>query len=325
LIRQPLPLLWAALPAAAMGGLGWGLTTWALDAPDAFISRAPREAGGLMGTATLRMLVQPWPELLSTDAQYGLSQVGTGAYLGGAAVLAALLARRDRALGWGLVALGVVAALGPELRLDTQVIPPEGPLLGPPRLAGTGIPLPWAIAESLPVLGLMHQTARFGMWTALGLALLVSQAPARLRRAGLLVPLAIAADLVLVAAAPTRLAAAPVEDAGLCTALAGQAPGPVLDWPPTAHELGMVASLCHGRPVADAINRPIPPALGRQLGAPGRSGDAQVRTAAHALGFRWLAVRPVLAPEAHADVPAECRVTETPDLLLIDMACATTP
>ena len=40
-----------------------------------------------MGTATLRMLVQPGPELLSTDAQYGLSQVGTGAYLGGAAVL----------------------------------------------------------------------------------------------------------------------------------------------------------------------------------------------------------------------------------------------
>ena len=325
LARQPRALLRAALPAAALAAVGWGLTSWALSAPDALVSRAPRGAGGLVGTATPGGLLRPWPEILATDPEHGLSRVGTGAYLGAAALLAALLARRDRALGWGLVALGVVAALGPELRLRTEVIAPDGPLLGPPRLAGTGVPLPWALVESLPVLGLMHQTARFGMWSALGLALLVAQAPARLRRAGALVPLAIAVDLVVVAGAPTHLRAVPTDDSGLCAALDGRAAGAVLDWPPTAHELGMAAALCHRRPVADAINRPIPPSLGRRLGPPGRTRDAELRGHARGVGFRWLAVRRALAPDAHADAPPACVAAESHALRLIDLACPADP
>ncbi|MEC8425698.1 MAG: glycosyltransferase 87 family protein, partial [Myxococcota bacterium] len=85
LLRQPRALARAAIPAAALGLMGWGLTASALSAPDAFISRGARDAGGLMGTATLQGLLHPAPEILVTDPEHGLSRVGTGAYLGTAA------------------------------------------------------------------------------------------------------------------------------------------------------------------------------------------------------------------------------------------------
>jgi hypothetical protein len=328
LLTEPRALARAAAPMLLGFGAAWLLVTQALEAPDALIERAPRAGGGLMGTATLLGLLDPRPEILDTDPVWGRSRVGTGAYLGLAALLAAVLARRDRGLGWGLVALGAVAALGPELRLFTAVIPPDGPLLGPPRLAGTGAPLPWALAEKVPGLDRLHQTARFTALSTLGLALLVAQAPARLGRARWVVALAICADLLMVAGGARLLGSAPAWDDGACAALRGRPDGPVLDLPPTAHELDLRGALCHGQPVAGAINRPIPPSLGRGLGPPGRRQLRALLSRAADLGFAHAVVHrgfsdPALEAES-ARLPA-CVVAETDSVRVVDLGCLGRP
>jgi hypothetical protein len=323
LARRPRVLLRAAIPMACGAIAAWSLTTGALGAPDAMIERAPRD-GALMGTASLAGFVWPLPEVVPTDPRWDLSHVATGAYLGWAALLAALAARRDRLLGWSLVFMGVVAALGPELRVVSEMVTPSGPQIGPPVLVGTGIPLPWALVESLPGFEMLHQTARFVTLAAIGLAVLAAAGAAQLGRWRWLVPVAVAADLLILAQGAAQLQSVPVWDDGACAALAPLEPGPVLDLPPEAHELGLVGALCHTRPVGAAINRPLPPAVGERLGPPGPKQARGIMRAAAEADFRWVVHHKSL-PDPHLEASltaySRCRVHDSGDLAVYDMDC----
>jgi hypothetical protein len=106
--------------------------------------------------------------------------------------------------------------------------------------------------------------------------------------------------------------------------LAGLPAGAVLDSPPNRHELGMLASICHGRGVAEGINRP----LGRDVRRALDRGPAEAPRRLRAMGYRWFVVHHppgiALGPSGFDDVVAQiaaCKVVDTPGVTIYDLAC----
>lgn len=303
-----------ALSIALAGGLGFvALQSAALRAPDAAILKGPR--ADAMGTAALLDLLWPPPYVLPTDTRWDVPRVAMGAYLGVAALLAAARSPRPRAFGVGLLALGVIAALGPSLRPFTL-------RAGPPPIAEHGlVPLPWALAAMVPGLGQLTLTARFTGWCALGLAWLAARAAPAWGRAAPWLAALVAVDLLVFAEGGRMLRAAPIWDDGAAAALADLEPGAVLDLPPTFHELWLASSLAHGRSVGEGINRPVPPQARRVL----ERGDPDTGAHLRALGFRWLVVHHTLPhpawPEAVSRL-ATCAAVRTPAYTIVDLDCA---
>lgn len=153
-------------------------------------------------------------------------------------------------------------------------------------LLGTGVPLPWTLVESLAGFELLHQTACFVALAAIGLLALAAADAPRLWRWRWRVPIAVAADPLILGRGANQLSSVPVWDDGACAALTPLAHGPVFDLPPDAHELALVGALCHARPMGAAINRPLPPAVGVTLGPPGPNHSGSIVRAAVDAGFR---------------------------------------
>jgi hypothetical protein len=70
--------------------------------------------------------------------------------------------------------------------------------------------------------------------------------------------------------------------------LAELAEGPVVDLPTDHTERWMLAQTCHGRPIAQGINRPFPPEVHRAL----RQEPSTVAASLSGFGYRWLVIRP---------------------------------
>ena len=321
LARQRARELPYLLVPAALGAVGITvLTTMALHAPDAAILKGPRS--GTFGTASLAGLLWPRALVQRTDPDWALPRVAVGAYLGLSALGLALLARDRRRLGWWMVAMGVLMALGPTLRLFDVVPPPPG---GPPPTGWNGhlhVPLPWAVMERFPGIGQLHLTARFTLLAAAGLAWLAARGTPRLGRWAWAAPALVLLDLGLLAGAPAMLGSAPVWEDGTCEALADLEPGAVVDLPPTYHELWIQQGLCHRRPVAEGINRPLPRALQHRMEQAGPGKDLQVLAEA---GYRWLVHHRSL-PSRHFEgftdgVEPACVAMRTDAITVVDLAC----
>ena len=299
--RRWTELAWALGIGVAGGAVLIGIQSAALLASDAAVVKGPRPDG--MGTAAVLGLLDPRPFVVGTDPWWSVPRVATGAYLGWAALSIAVLSRSR--LGWTLVAVGAVLALGPELRLvdDPFAVPPPGP--------GTEIPLPGAVLAWVPGLGQMHQTARLTVVAAVGLAILASDVTDRLDRWGWAIPGLVILDLALLGGGVRALRPGPVFDDGACEALAELPPGPVFDVPTTYHELGLLAATCHGQPVAEGINRPP------QLRAPPEFAAELLGNA----GFRYLVVHRTLPHPDLADLTGRCLVHDSDALRIYDLSC----
>jgi len=96
----------------------------------------------------------------------------------------------------------------------------------------------------------------------------------------------------------------------------------VVDFPPTYHELWLQASMCHGNPVAEGINRPIPALLRRKLESrpPAEGGRVLAQT-----GYRWAVFHHSMPGPAFSDVEAgllPCKSRETSAWAIYDLHCA---
>lgn len=305
------------VPAGILGAAMVGVVGATLDDAGRAITKGHRV--DLMGTAPLASLVWPPPSVLSTDPYWTGPHVATSGYLGWSLLVPALwLGRRAPRWAWALVALGVIAGLGPELKLVEPGPAPFGTVVR----EGTGIPLPWALVERLPGLGELLLTSRYTGLCALGLARIAAEAVPASR--GVWWSALVAFDLLVLADGRRAFEAAPVVDDGLCAAIAPLAPGAVVDAPPNRHELGMYASICHGRPVAEGINRPLGRDARRALDRGPAEGPARLRK----LGYRWFVVHHppgvALGPGGFDDVIARlagCKTLETPGVTIYDLEC----
>lgn len=292
--------------AAAAAALRVHVEEAALLAADAAIKKGVPVDG--VGTAALLDLVRPGLRLLPTDAGWPDAAVATGAYVGLSLVVGALGGRSRRAFGWGLVFLGVVLALGPDVHAVAP--PPGGPGAGPP---GAGWPGPWRLVARLPGLRELAQTARFSTLAVVGLVWLASETS----RAW--VPVVVAVDFFVVGGAAASFRASPAWDDGAAELVAPLAPGPVLDLPGTFHELWLAQSLRHGHPVAEGINRPLPVPTRIALSqAPNAPLPALAK-----LGYRWVVLHDRVPghPAQRFEVPEACVVAHTDAVRVVALPC----
>jgi len=287
------------------------------------IIKGPAQGG--MGTASLISLFHPRPLIIPTDSEWSLTQVGTGSYLGlGALLIVALTRPKDSAWAWLLVLIGVIVALGPELRLyDPPPSPPpiHGGPSGDVSLGSVSVPLPWRLTHWLPGLNALQLTARFTGLAAVGLAYLVATAAEQHSRHAWTFAIAIVLDLGLVAGGIGMWKAAPAWDDDSCSLFVGQPEGAVLDLPPTFHELGMLTSVCHNNPVAEGINRPLPPSVRDRFHS---LGPVLALPSAHAQGYRWALFHQSLPHQQYRDLLPEnsrCEVARNEQAVLVDLEC----
>ncbi|GDX79675.1 hypothetical protein LBMAG42_14860 [Deltaproteobacteria bacterium] len=159
-------------------------------------------------------------------------------------------------LGWVCLALGLAGGLAGGARIRPLVL---GGLLctllglgNELRLSdsgGTGVPLPWALAQLFPGLRSMQSTGRFLVGATIPLALAAGALAHRWRATALLAPLALVEGLFF-APSPWPLPAASIDVASLRALL--PATGPVAVWPapglpPSTYAL---MALVGGRPIA---------------------------------------------------------------------------
>lgn len=310
--------LWRTAVVVALGAGAIGaLQTAALHDPGAAILKGPRTS--LVGTASLLELLRPAPVVLRTDAVWELPRVAVGAYLGWSLLLAALWRGRDRVL-WALVLIAVLMALGPVLRLGVLELGPPTPGV-PQPVPNTGVALPWDLIERLPGLGQLQLTARFTGLAVLALAWLVAERLPELPRSWALAAL-VTLDLGVAGAGLQALTTQPRFDDGSCAALAPLEDGPVLDLPGTRHELWLGLATCHGRPVAEGINRPFSRRLQDAL-RQARSPADLPRLLASA-GHRWLVYHrtvPAGSGPQEAVPQLGCATVEAQAFTIVDLDC----
>jgi hypothetical protein len=265
----------AALALAVVAAADVAVTSQMFGLKNAAVRKGPRM--DLIGVAPLSTFLRPWPTVLRTDPFWGAPSVGTTGYLSWVTLAAAGLGWWGSRERWplALIALGVIAALGPELLLDDARTGPPGA----PTPPSTGVPLPWMIADWLPGLNRMHLTARFTGWCFIAFVWLASRRPLH----WVWIP-ALLLDLLVLTGGVRALGSERRFDDGTCEVVSALPPGPVLDLPGTYHELWVAASLCHGHPVAEGINRPFTQKALRALEA----GPSRAPAALRKLGYRWV-------------------------------------
>jgi hypothetical protein len=114
--------------------------------------------------------------------------------------------------------------------------------------------------SQLPGLESMQLHYRFAAMASLALAVWASRGADRLpNRLRGVMPLLVLADMLRVGA--PLLEGGAVLDSGVCEALEGETPGPVLNIPARMDEQWLLEQTCHGRPVAAGINRELGPPI----------------------------------------------------------------
>lgn len=250
----------AAIPAGILAGAYLGVMRWSLAQPGSLVRKVTVGTGNGASLDQLFWAVEPTEHLQGTVDFYYLGLLGVG--------LALLGARQDRWLG--LLALGVTLALGQVLMVDNAPW-----MVGSSRFA---LPMKWL--SQLPGLESMQLHYRFAAMASLALAVWASRGadrlPARLRG---VMPMLVLADMLRVGA--PLLEGGAVLDSGVCEALEGESPGPVLNIPARMDEQWLLEQTCHGRPVAASINRELGPPITRAI----ENDDTD---ALADMGFRWL-------------------------------------
>lgn len=190
----------------------------------------------------------PWWSTTSTS-------IHDYAYLGVFTLALAILGLawlRGRAGAWlwlSLAILGAVLALGPVLRVNGGS--PSGP---------TDVPMPFALLQSVPVVGLVRAPERFVTLTFLSLGIIsafgVCSLEARLAGAGRRVLLPGLLALLLIELPLHSRHLEPVDIPGSLAALAGSTPGALLELPLTQHGKvdanRMLYQTAHGIPITSA-------------------------------------------------------------------------
>lgn len=296
-------------------------TAAAMQAADAAVRKGARYDS--LGTTALLSLVNPVPQVYRTDPLWSPPRVAVGSYLGLSLLGLALLGRRRRGWVLAMVGLGVLLALGPTLRLYEDPAPPVWKI-DDPMGGGSGdthLPLPGALLAGLPGLSQLHLTHRFTGLAALGLAWGAAFGVERLGRLRGWMAAVVALDLMGLAGGAALVRAAPLWEDGACALLEGKPKGAVIDLPVTHHELGMLSSLCHRRPVAEGINRELPGSLKRRLD---KLEPAEALRLLKGLGFRYLVWHGELPHRAGAELLGElegCAVGESGQTRVFDLRC----
>ncbi len=279
----------AAIPT---GAFAWAIEA-SMAAPDGIITkRGPQDL--LIGQAWLAGFA--WPQFEHLQDGWTVHAW----YLGLAPLALALLARRPR--WFGALLLGGLLALGSDLRL-TQ--------------AGAALaPLPGRLTAQLPGLDALRLVYRFGGLAALAVAMLAAHGAARLevhlelhqrelhqlvgRWLAPALAVVVAGDLLIVGAGLTRLRAGPIFTDDACALLKDLPPGPVVDLPSGYGERWLLGQTCHGRPVAQALNRPWDRSVRHAMD----KAPATTLRRLKKLGFKWVVIHTVPDAAPHERAPA---------------------
>lgn len=314
---------WARLALAGGGAvllaLAWvGLVQGTLDAADSMVVKGgarPAGAGAAWLDGYLRPVLVDDPDPWTVH----------GWYLGWLPLLLALggLWRAGRGLALrlgGLVILGVILSLGPTLFVAGEEV-----LLG-----GRPLHLPGAWLNQLDAYAQLQIVYRFGALAALGVALLAAL-PRLPRPAELLLPLLVALELLVVGGGAGLLGSTPVPRDPACDALAPLPHGAVLNLPLSHHEEWLLGQTCHGRPIAQGINKPVPKRVRRAIDRPGPTAFEGLRQ----MGFRYVVLHPGGPPGSSAPLRPDAVeglerfeklgralglvVAESPEVVILDL------
>jgi hypothetical protein len=156
----------------------------------------------------------------------------------------------------------------------------------------------------------------------LGLAFLVAHGTRRLGRARWIVPVVVATDALIVAGGAGMLTSRPVWDDGSCAVLTTLEPGPIVDLPPTFHELYLGAQRCHGLPVAEGINRPLGSRTQELLRA--TRSPVEGASVLGDAGYRYLVWHGAVAGDQYRDVAdavSACEVARGGETIVYALPC----
>lgn len=258
----------SVVPMVSLGG-AWALFTWwSIGAENAGIMKGPRR-DMFHGIATLPGLVTP-PFQVHVQQFWDQSLFCHGQYLGWSLLVFGTWGIvRGRHWRWGILALlGILASFGP--------------LVVASRFHH--IPGPWLLLEALPGLDRLLLNHRFTALAVLALGLGASAWAHGTRWRGPLLAVLVCYDLLGATGGWHLLRSQQPFDDGACALVRDLEPGPVVDFPPSHAELWLHASICHGHPVAEGINNPIPLKLQRALSHAG----SRPLPVFQAFGYRYL-------------------------------------
>lgn len=296
------------VPALA-GGAFVAVTWWTLHTDHPALHKGMR-TDPFHGVATLPDLVSP-PFRTMMQQFWDQSWFCHGSYLGWSLLVLGLVGlvagRRWRWLA--LATVGLFFALGPHFILDRDTLWRS----------------PYLLLERLPGLDRLHLNHRFTALVCLGLGMGAASLAQRWRHAYLVLLPVLLLDLLVATGGWRLLASQRPYDDGACALLADLEPGPVVDFPPTHAELWLFASTCHGRPVAEGINNPLPKSVRKVT----YRGHADALPALRGFGFRYFVFHG-RAPRAEmkefqdlARHGAPCVVARNDQgVLVVDLACA---
>lgn len=267
---------WKSLRSVVAGGIGLGMSVcfWlavssTLQSPEAMIAKPPVDVR-LPAAGAADVVGWLWPAPRHPPDGWSVHMW----FPGWSVLVLAMLGWRGGRRWWVLVVSGVLLSLGPILQLT-----PDQPL----RVGGHVIALPLRWLGLLPGLANLHIHYRFAALAILGLGGLAAAGTARLPPWMRAVAVAAVVGELGAWGAP-MLSAGPSPDTTACALLSDLPPGAVLDLPGSRQELRLFAQHCHGRAVAEGVNRPYPGRVRHTLSAG--------LDAVHALGFRYVIVHP---------------------------------
>ncbi len=282
LLLTPFPrsgIAWARLLGAGAGALvialAWVLLVQGtLDAGDSMVMKnaaRPAGAGAAWLDGFVRPLVVADPDPWTTHAWY----LGWSVLLLAGGGLVVLL-KKAPALALRLVILGIVGVV---LSLgSTLFIAGEEVLSG-----GQPIYLPVIWLKKIEAFAQLQIVYRFAALAALAVGLLAAL-PVLPRRIEPVIPALIALELLTVGKGHTLLGSASVPRDPACTLLVELPEGPVFNLPLSHHEEWLLGQTCHGRPIAQGINKPVPKRVRRAIDNPGPSSLGRLDE----MGYRYV-------------------------------------